>query len=74
MPTAPLNVTPTTSLNLTNIQGNSIGGFNKDFQSNLFLKFTSDVAGHAWITEISDEVAKSSSAAVIEFNNQFSAL
>jgi Dyp-type peroxidase family len=74
MPTAPLNVTPTTSLNLSNIQGNSIGGFNKDFQSNLFLKFTDDVAGRAWITEISDEVAQSSSAAVIEFNNQFSTL
>jgi Dyp-type peroxidase family len=65
---------PTTSLNLTNIQGNSIGGFNKDFQANLFLKFTNDVDGRAWITEIGDEVAKSSSAAVIEFNNQFSAL
>jgi Dyp-type peroxidase family len=65
---------PTTSLNLANIQGNSIGGFNKDFQANLFLKFKSTEAGCAWIKEISDEVAQSSSAAVIQFNNQFSAL
>ena len=31
---------PTTSLNLDQIQGNSISGSNKDFQTNLFLKFT----------------------------------
>ncbi len=36
---------PTISLNLTNLRGNSIGGFNKDFQSDLFLKFTYDVVG-----------------------------
>ena len=40
---------PTTSLDLDQIQGNSVGGFNKDFQTNLFLKFISDVAGRAWI-------------------------
>jgi deferrochelatase/peroxidase EfeB len=65
---------PTTSLNLDQIQGNSIGGFNKDFQTNLFLRFTGDVAGRAWVKEISEEVAVSSSANVIQFNNQFSAL
>lgn len=65
---------PTTALDLNQIQGNSIGGFNKDFQTNLFLKFTSDAAGRAWIKEISEEVAASSSADVLEFNNQFSAL
>jgi hypothetical protein len=59
---------------LTKIQGNSIGGFNKDFQTNLFLKFTTAAAGRAWIKEISDEVAASSSAEVLRFNNQFSAL
>jgi hypothetical protein len=38
---------PTTTLNLDEIQGNSIGGFNKDFQTNLFLKFTNAAAGRA---------------------------
>jgi Dyp-type peroxidase family len=65
---------PTTTLNLDQIQGNSIGGFNKDFQTNLFLKFTNATAGRTWIKEISDEVAVSSSAEVLKFNNQFSAL
>jgi Dyp-type peroxidase family len=64
----------TTSLNLINIQGNSIGGFNKDNQCNLFLKFKNDVDGRAWIKEISDEVAKSSSADVTKFNKKFSVL
>src|ERR1700747_2034711 len=65
---------PTTSLNLDQIQGNSIGGFNKDFQTNLFLKFTGATAGRAWIKEIGEEGADSSSADVLQFNNQFSAL
>src|SRR5260370_38350777 len=64
----------TTSLNLTNIQGNSIGGFNKDNQCNLFLRFKDKAAGRAWIKEIIDDIAKSSSADVIKFNNKFSAL
>ena len=59
---------PTTSLDLDQIQGNSIGGFNKDFQMNLFLKFTSDAAGRAWIKEISEEVTASNSANVLQFN------
>jgi hypothetical protein len=63
-----------TTLDLDQIQGNSIGGFNKDFQTNLFLKFTGDAAGRAWIKEIAEEVAASSSTQVLRFNNQFSAL
>jgi Dyp-type peroxidase family len=59
-------------LNLSNIQGNSIGGFNKDSQANLFLKFTSGSSGRAWLKEIAGEL--SSSDSVIEFNNQFRAL
>jgi Dyp-type peroxidase family len=64
----------TISLNLHNIQGNSLGGFKKDYQANLFLTFRSAAAGRAWIRKISEDVAASSSAAVIKFNNQFSAL
>jgi Dyp-type peroxidase family len=65
---------PTTNLNLTNIQGNILGGFNKDHQLNLFLKFKDAAAGRAWIEEVADDVAASSSADVIQFNNEFSAL
>src|ERR1035438_6904830 len=59
-------------LNLTNIQGNCPGGFNKDFQSNLFLKFTNNAAGRSWLKEIAEQL--SSSADVIQFNNEFKAL
>jgi len=65
---------PTTDLNLSNIQGNILGGFNKDHQLNLFLKFKNDADGRAWIKEIAEEVAESSSADVIQFNNEFSTL
>lgn len=65
---------PTTTLSLENIQGNILGGFNKDFQASLFLQFTNDRSGRAWIKEISQDLSGSSSAQVIEFNTQFSAL
>jgi hypothetical protein len=42
-------------LNLTNIQGNCPGGFNKDFQSNLFLKFTNSASGRSWLKEIAEQ-------------------
>lgn len=64
----------TKQLEFTNIQGNSIGGFKKDFQANLFLKFVNADAARAWILEISKDVGKSSSAAVLAFNRQFSSL
>src|SRR4051812_25177023 len=68
------NFMPTTILNLDNIQGNSLGGFNKDFQASLFLKFNNSASARAWIAEIAGDVSASSSANVIQFNNQFSAL
>lgn len=61
-------------LNLGDIQGNVFGGFNKDFQANLFLQFQSATAGRKWITEISDAVSNSSSSNVLEFNNEFKRL
>jgi Dyp-type peroxidase family len=61
-------------LDLDDIQGNIFGGFNKDWQSNLFLKFTSAAAGCAWVKEVADRVADSSSSNVIEFNNEFKRL
>jgi hypothetical protein len=42
---------PTTLLDLKNIQGNSIGGFLKDFQANLFLTFKDSASGRAWIKD-----------------------
>lgn len=65
------------NLKLGNIQGNILGGFNKDFQNFLFLKFKSTEKGRAWISEITDSdmgVANSSSKEVLKFNAQFKAL
>lgn len=69
----------TKALNLDNIQGNILGGFNKDFQTFLFLKFVNAAKGRAWLKEISDPdssvgVAQSSSTEVLKFNAQFKAL
>jgi Dyp-type peroxidase family len=61
-------------LNLDDIQGNIFGGFNKDWQANLFLKFKTSADGCAWVKEIADRVADSSSSDVIEFNNEFKRL
>jgi Dyp-type peroxidase family len=66
-------------LNLSNIQGNILGGFNKDFQTFLFVKFKGPAEGRAWIKAIADAdldvgVAKSNSASVLEFNAQFKSL
>ena len=62
-----------------NIQGNIFGGFNKDYQDFIFLKFKGSDAARAWIAEISAGdnefgVAASSSKAVLQFNAQFKAL
>jgi len=59
-------------INLHGIQGNGLGGISKDFQSNLFLKFTGDKPGRVWLKEIIEEI--SSSADVIQFNDEFRAL
>ncbi|HEY2400236.1 MAG TPA: hypothetical protein VGI23_07760, partial [Steroidobacteraceae bacterium] len=66
-------------LALANIQGNILGGFNKDFQTFVLLKFKSNAAGRAWIKQISDpgsdvSVANSSAELVLQFNAQFKAL
>ena len=56
---------PLVPLKLDDIQGNIFGGFNKDFQSNLFLQFTSAADGRAWIAEVADQISDSSSSDVI---------
>ncbi|WP_233828414.1 Dyp-type peroxidase [Paraburkholderia sp. ZP32-5] len=65
--------------NLHLIQGNIFGGFNKDFQDFIFLKFKSASAGRAWIARLASDdfdpgVAGSNSAEVLNFNGQFKAL
>jgi Dyp-type peroxidase family len=69
----------TKCLNLSNIQGNIIGGFNKDFQDFLFLKFRSSDSGRGWIREIMDPkypagVADSTCQNILTFKTQFRAL
>ena len=69
----------TKTLNLSNIQGNIIGGFNKDFQDFLFLQFAGAGHARAWIREILNPkfrpgLANSTSQHVLKFNAQFKAL
>jgi Dyp-type peroxidase family len=62
----------TTEINFENIQGNIFGGFNKDYQTMLFVKFNDSIAGRKWVGHIASEI--SSSADVLEFNQLFKAL
>lgn len=61
-----------TTPNLSNIQGNIFGGFNKDYQTLLFLNFTDPARGRNWVRHIADEI--STSEDVIAFNEVFKAL
>ncbi|QEL13650.1 Dyp-type peroxidase [Limnoglobus roseus] len=54
---------------LGDIQGNVIGGFNKDHQTFLFLNFTDTVKARAWVGGIATEVA--SAAEVAQFDTLF---
>jgi Dyp-type peroxidase family len=75
---ATTSTSPKTDLVLSNIQGNIIGGFNKDFQDFVYLKFRSDAAGRAWLAKIADDdevgIASSTADQVLKFNAQFKAL
>ena len=55
-----------------NIQGNIFGGFNKDFQTLLFLQFTDAVKARAWLAHMARNIASSDD--VIQFNNLFKVL
>jgi Dyp-type peroxidase family len=57
--------------NLANIQGNVFGGFNKDHQTFLFLRFPDQAKGRTWLAGIVDQVATAEE--VIAFNNVFKA-
>jgi Dyp-type peroxidase family len=73
------NSMATVDLELDDIQGNILGGFNKDYQTFLFLKFKGADVGRTWITLIANPdselgLAGSSSTEVLKFNAQFKAL
>ena len=48
---------PGYTLDLHQIQGNILGGFNKDFQSFLFLRFTDEAMARKWVGSVAGEVA-----------------
>jgi Dyp-type peroxidase family len=58
--------------NLNRIQGNILEGFNKDYQSFLFLTFTDAGRGRAWLGTVVSEVA--SVDEVRDFNDLFKKL
>jgi Dyp-type peroxidase family len=55
--------------NLCQIQGNIIGGFNKDYQTFLFLKFNDPAKGRNWVCQMIPEI--STSEEVLAFNALF---
>jgi Dyp-type peroxidase family len=59
-------------LEINDIQGNSLAGFNKDFQMLLFLKIHDREISKAWIRSIIPRIA--TVAEVLMFNNLFRAL
>ncbi len=69
MPPAP---TTPAALDMNQIQGNILAGFNKDFQAFLFLQFTDQTKGRAWLRNIAREVATTDE--VLAFNKLFKRL
>ena len=59
---------------LQDIQGNIFGGFMKDYQEFMFLKFASKATAKSFLEGIYPKVKASSSAEVLKFNAQFKAL
>ena len=65
-------VLPTPVLALAEIQGNIIGGFNKDHQMMLFLRFPPAASASAWLTELTPHIA--TAAEVTAFSLAFKAV
>jgi Dyp-type peroxidase family protein len=57
------------TIELEQIQGNILGGFNKDFQEFLFLNFPNPASGRNWLETIINDVATSDE--VLTFNKLF---
>ncbi|MGV0027279.1 Dyp-type peroxidase [Phormidesmis priestleyi] len=62
---------PEPILNVDEIQGNSLAGFNKDFQTLLFVNITSVNPAKEWLRHIEPHIA--TLAEVIQFNQLFKA-
>jgi Dyp-type peroxidase family len=60
------------TLPLDNIQGNILAGFHKDFESHLFLEFTTQQEARIWLNSIVNEIATSEE--VKQFNDLFKTL
>jgi Dyp-type peroxidase family len=59
-------------LEIDDIQGNIIGGFSKDFQTNLYLQITNAKKFQKWMKDFIPHI--STSAQVLKFNQLFKAL
>jgi deferrochelatase/peroxidase EfeB len=53
-------------LDLNQIQGNILGGFNKDFQAFLFLRFNDNKQARDWVGSIAGEVASAAELAAFD--------
>ena len=76
-PTAPLPgnataVTPRVDLALAEVQGNILGGFNKDHQALLFVRFATTAQARLWLTDLTPHIATSSEVAA--FSTAFKAV
>ncbi|MCU5132282.1 Dyp-type peroxidase [Bacillus cereus] len=59
-------------IEIDDIQGNSLAGFNKDFQNLLFFKITQPDTAKKWIRDLAPQI--SSLNEVLQFNNLFKSL
>ena len=60
------------ALDLNDIQGNILAGFNKDFASFIAVQFPTAAAGRAWLAELAPQIAPA--AEVSAFNAAFKAV
>lgn len=72
VPVGQVSQPPSDSPRLDQIQGNILGGFNKDRQTFLFLNFPSQDIGRSWLAKAAKDVATSEE--VIAFNQLFKAI
>lgn len=54
---------------IRDVQGNILGGFNKDHQVFVFLRFTNEVEARSWVGDLTPEIADSEQ--VLKFNDLF---
>jgi len=67
-----LGAPPEPELEVHDIQGNGLGGFNKDYQCFLFLRILDAKAAHTWLARVVPRI--STLAEVVAFNRLFRSL